>query len=221
MNCESANRELVEAARSGAALSAEVSAHCAGCEACQERREAETALSGHFRAMRQAVDAGNVAWSKAVLLREFDRQRRHERQVRWMWAMSSAAVLVLSVVAVRDTWMKPVTAQQNPVTIAKVFAPREYPQEAFGPAEDAGEKGFIKVPFALPPAPGETFGIVRTQLDPTDLARMGVSVDPGWTGTLQADLLVGEDGFTQAVRISNDDSAQTDGQSAGDGTAQK
>ena len=49
---------------------------------------------------------------------------------------------------------------------------------------------------------------MRTQLDPADLARMGVSVDPGWTGTIQADLLVGQDGFTQAVRLSNDDTEE-------------
>jgi len=34
---------------------------------------------------------------------------------------------------------------------------------------------------------------------------MGVSVDPGWSGTLQADLLVGQDGLAQAVRLSNDE----------------
>jgi hypothetical protein len=34
---------------------------------------------------------------------------------------------------------------------------------------------------------------------------MGVRVDPGWTGTLEADVLVGQDGLAQAVRLSNDD----------------
>jgi hypothetical protein len=84
------------------------------------------------------------------------------------------------------------------------YSPREYPREGFGPAEEAGEKGFSKLPFALDPVPGETYEIVRTQLDPADLARMGVAVDPGWTGTLQADIVVGEDGLAQAVRLSND-----------------
>jgi hypothetical protein len=88
------------------------------------------------------------------------------------------------------------------------YVPHEYPQEKFAPAEEAGEKGFFKVPFAMDPAPGETFNIVRTQLDPAALARMGVSVDPGWTGTLQADVLLGQDGFPQAVRLSNDDIQQ-------------
>jgi hypothetical protein len=123
-----------------------------------------------------------------------------------MWAMSSAAVLLLSVVAVRDVWVRPSGAHglSGGSGVVRAFPLREYPQEGFTPAEEAGEKGFIKLPFALPPAPGETFGIVRTQLDPADLARMGVMADPGWTGTLQADVLVGEDGLAQAVRLSND-----------------
>jgi len=89
--------------------------------------------------------------------------------------------------------------------VVRSYAPREDPQESFAPAEEAGEKGFIALPFALPSVPGETSGIVRTQLDAAALARMGVSVDPGWTGTLQADLWVGQDGLAQAVRWSNDD----------------
>jgi hypothetical protein len=157
--------------------------------------------------MRIAHVPASLEWSKAVLMREFDANRRHERQVRWMWGMSTAAILVLSVVAVRDVWMRPAHGVTG-TSVSQSYAPREYPQESFGPAEEAGEKGFIKVPFALPPAPGETFGIVRTQLDPAELARMGVSVDPAWTGSLQADVLVGEDGLPQAVRLSNDEIAE-------------
>src|SRR6185312_1852001 len=139
-------------------------------------------------------------WSKAVLMREFDAKRKRERQVKWMWAMSTAAVLVMSVVALRDVWMKPAHEVADGATVAQAYAPREYPQEDFLPADDAGEKGFIRVPFALPPVPGETFGIVRRQLDQAELVRMGLSVDPAWTGTMQADVLVGEDGLAQAVR---------------------
>jgi hypothetical protein len=206
MDCEIATSELVENARHGGALTGEQAAHVSECSACRERWVAERGLTSRLRAMRLTSVPASIEWSKAVLLREFDAHRRHERQVRWMWALSSAAVLVLSVVAVRDVWMRPVaaTAVSGHSVVAQSYPLREYPQESFKPADDAGERGFIQVPFALPPAPGETFGIVRTQLDPADLARMGVSVDPAWTGMLPADILVGEDGFTQAVRLSND-----------------
>ncbi len=213
MNCDFAITELVESARRSQQLSSDLAAHVALCDSCRVRWESESALTSHLRAIRTTSSEGNPEWSKAVLLREFDASRRHERQVRWMWAMSSAAVLVLSVVAVRDVWMKPVSTASHSggVVVAQSYPMREYSPEAFEPAEEAGEKGFIKVPFALPPVPGETFGIVRTELDPADLAKMGVSVDPAWTGTLQADLLVGEDGFTEAVRLSNDSSEDNSG----------
>jgi hypothetical protein len=214
MTCEDASTELVECARSGvlAALPADdaLSTHLAVCEDCRARWEAERELTAHLRAMRLARVPASLEWSKAVLLREFDASRKRERQVRWMWAMSTAAILVLSVVAVRDVWMKPsmVRGLSGGASVVRAYAPREYPQEDFMPAEEAGEKGFIRVPFALPPAPGETFGIVRTQLDQAELVRMGVSVDPAWTGTMQADVLVGEDGLAQAVRLSNDDTGE-------------
>jgi hypothetical protein len=211
MTCECASTELVECARGGMSPAMSdndaLSAHLAACEDCRARWEAERELTAHLRAMRLVSVPASLEWSKAVLLREFDANRKRERQVRWMWAMSTAAILVLSVVAVRDVWMRPSAAVSlsGGTSVVRAYAPREYPQESFLPAEEAGEKGFIRVPFALPPAPGETFGIVRRQLDQAELVRMGVSVDPAWTGTMQADVLVGEDGLAQAVRLSNDD----------------
>jgi hypothetical protein len=208
MNCEFGENGLVECARQGEAPSGELEAHLAGCEHCRDRWAAERELTARLSELRTAAevsDGSDNLWRKAVLMREFDGYRRRERQVRWMWAMSSAAVLVLSVVAVRDVW-RPAAVPVPAAT--RSYPMREYGKEAFEPAEEAGERGFIKVPFALPTAPGETFGIVRKQLDPAELARMGVSVDPGWTGTLQADVLVGEDGLPQAVRLSNEGSEQ-------------
>jgi hypothetical protein len=208
MNCEIANVELVECARGHSLPDQALEAHLTVCESCRDRWEAERELTCHLRMMRIASVPASIEWSKAVLLRDFDAHRRRERQVHWMWAMSSAAVLVLSVIAVRDVWVRPSAASalsDGSATVqTREYAPREYPRESFGPAEEAGEKGFSKLPFALDPVPGETYEIVRTQLDPADLARMGVAVDPGWTGTLQADIVVGEDGLAQAVRLSND-----------------
>jgi hypothetical protein len=197
--------ELVECARNHGVPGSGLESHLAVCETCRQRWEAERELTAHLRVMRIASVPGNFEWSKAVLMREFDAQRKREKQVRLMWAMSTAAILVLSVVAVKDVWTKPPVSGISIVAKTHTYAPREYPQETFAPAEEAGEKGFIKVPFALDPAPGETFQIVRTQLDPVELARMGVSVDPAWTGTMQADVLVGQDGLAQAVRLSNDE----------------
>ena len=218
MNCESANPALVESARhglaTGGALSdAALQAHLAVCESCRERWEAERNLTAHLRAMRLASVPASIEWSKAVLMRQFDANQRRERRVRWVrggvWAMSTAAALVFSVVAARDVWIRP-RAVPGVSGVARTYPLTEYAQESFAPAEEAGEKGFIAVPFATPVAPGEILRIVRTELHPAALARMGVNVEPGWIGTLPADLLVGQDGFTQAVRLSTDDVERED-----------
>ncbi len=211
MKCEVAKVELVESARGHSLPDHALESHMAACESCRDRWEAERELTSHLRMMRIASVPASLEWSKAVLLRDFDANRRRERQVHWMWAMSSAAVLVLSVIAVRDVWVRPAAApalSAASATVAREYAPREYASEPFAPAEEAGEKGFSKLPFALPSVPGETYEIVHTQVEPADLARMGVAVDPGWTGTLQADIVVGEDGLAQAVRLSNDGAEQ-------------
>ncbi|HEY4085513.1 MAG TPA: hypothetical protein VGM43_06220 [Bryobacteraceae bacterium] len=203
MNCESARLELMECARRGGRMAAALRAHVDSCESCRSRWQAEQDLSNHLNALRIPAIPEGHEWGKAVLMREFDQHRGHVRQARWMWAVSAAAILVLSVVAVRDIGGR--RGDIEPAAAVQSFTPREYPQEAFTPAEEAGEKGFIKLPFALPPVPGETFGIVRTQLEPAQLVRMGVLVEPGWNGTVEADVLVGQDGLAQAVRLSNDD----------------
>jgi len=203
VNCESARLELMECARRGGEIPAGLRAQVHSCESCRRRRQAEQELSSHLNALRISAVPEGHEWGKAVLMREFDQRRRHLRQTRWMWAVSAAAVLVLSVVAVRDIGGR--HDDMEPSAAAQSFTPREYPQETFTPAEEAGEKGFIKLPFALPPVPGETFGIVRTQLEPGQLVKMGVRVEPNWNGTVEADVLVGQDGLAQAVRLSNDD----------------
>jgi hypothetical protein len=202
MNCESARLELVECARRGGAMPAGLSAHMDSCEGCRGRWQAEQDLSHHLNALRIPAIPEGHEWGKAVLMREFDQHHRRARQVRWMWGVSTAALLTLSVLAVRDIRGHNDT---EPAAVAQSFAPREYPRETFAPAEEAGEMGFIRLPFALPPVPGETFGIVRTELDPAQLVRMGVGVDPGWSGAVEADVLVGQDGLAQAVRLSNDE----------------
>ncbi|HVY92482.1 MAG TPA: hypothetical protein VHA14_07035 [Bryobacteraceae bacterium] len=217
MNCELARFELMEYARRGGEMPAELRDHVAGCDGCRSRWQAEHDLSSHLAALRMVGIPEGHEWGKAVLLREFDRHRRHVRQVRWMWAMSTAALLAISVFTVRDIRARhdETAAVTAPPAAARTFTPRDYPQEAFAPAEEAGEEGFIKLPFALPPVPGETFGIVRTQLDPAQLVGMGVRVDPSWSGSVEADVLVGQDGLAQAVRLSNDDDGAADGSAQG------
>jgi hypothetical protein len=50
-------------------------------------------------------------------------------------------------------------------------------------------------------ATGEFVRVVRTELRPTALARMGVYVDAAETDEIPADVLLGEDGFPRGVRV--------------------
>jgi anti-sigma factor RsiW len=62
--------------------------------------------------------------------------------------------------------------------------------------------GFVPVPFASGFGPGESAVIVRVQLPRSSLAELGYPVDETQgNGVVQADLVVGEDGWPQAVRI--------------------
>ena len=96
MNCESARLELVECSRRGGQMPAGLSAHVESCESCRSRWQAEQDLSKHLTALRIPAIPAEHEWGKAVLLREFDRRRRHLRQGRWMWALSAAAVLLVA-----------------------------------------------------------------------------------------------------------------------------
>ena len=194
---------MVECARHQGRPDAELEAHISACQPCRERWEAERGLTSHLRALRITAVPSDGEWTKAVLMREFDAQHRRERNLRWAWGMSAAAAMVLSVAVMHDVWQHHVTGNTvKPIAIS--YPAGDYTAEAFVPAEEAGEKGFVTVPYSLPPAPGEILREVRAELPPETLARMGVDVEPGWNGEVPADLLVGQDGFTHAVRLSED-----------------
>ncbi|MEP6714678.1 MAG: hypothetical protein ABJC09_03835, partial [Terriglobia bacterium] len=72
-------------------------------------------------------------------------------------------------------------------------------------AFETQEDGFIAVPYVPPLAAGELVRVVHAELYPSALASLGVNVDPSWTTGIAADLLMGEDGFPRAVRLSNED----------------
>jgi hypothetical protein len=62
------------------------------------------------------------------------------------------------------------------------------------------EDGFLLVPYAPPLAAGEFLRVVRTELRPIALARMGIDVD-FHLDEIAADIVLGEDGFPRAVRL--------------------
>ncbi len=116
---------------------------------------------------------------------------------RWLWSVASAAVFLVGAVLVWDETRKP--------AVVASYAIAETQTEAQSETQaDPQEEGFIEVPYAPPLAQGELVRVIHTELQPAALASMGVNVDPSWTTELPADLLLGQDGFPRAVRVSDE-----------------
>jgi hypothetical protein len=157
-------------------------------------------LSDHLRTMRIAASGRrSSAASRDALMRQFVEQHRAAANHRRLWLLAAAAAVLLALFLGQHRW------ERRPQT------PVDDPQ---GDVQQAGDfqqgdvqyAGFIPVPYVPPLATGERLSVVHTGLYPAALASLGVTVDPAWATELPADLLVGEDGFPRAVRVSIDDS---------------
>ena len=200
LNCSNAVIKLVECARLRAQPQGELQLHLNVCAGCQERWDSECSLTAGLRLMRMQASAGRapLAVRSAVMqefaVQEFVARRRKSASRRWLWSLAAAAVLLISAVVVRD--------QLVPGTPASVYV-----------ADDQNEpqqEGFIAVAYAPPLAPGELIRVIHMELQPAELASLGVNVDPSWTTGLPADVLVGQDGFPRAVRVSDENSGAGD-----------
>jgi hypothetical protein len=197
-DCKEQTSALVELARRGVELDSALRAHLASCEACESRWQAEVALADQFRSMRAIAMASSAASqtrrdirAAGLMKTAFTNTtpRRVEpvmmpsRVVSWGWLMGVAAALLLAV--------------------GLGYLAGARPHQAVAPVYEASvDDGFVDVPFALPPVPGEVVRIVHSDLDPQMLATMGIDadVDPD-ADSVGADVMVGEDGLPRAVRI--------------------
>ncbi|MDP9171705.1 MAG: hypothetical protein M3N54_13900 [Acidobacteriota bacterium] len=155
-------------------------------------------LDQQLRALRaRYARAGSSAESRESLLRRFDAQRPVSVSRRWAWALPLAAVLIFGMVLMRPAARQPLSVipagAENPAYLALSDA-----------QSDTQDDGFIPVPYVPPLATGELVRMVHTELHPSALASLGVNVDPAWTTGIAADLLMGEDGFPRAVRVSTE-----------------
>jgi hypothetical protein len=177
--------EIVECARIGSRPSSHVQAHLAGCPACTERLEDERRLTLEMCLSREVAGVRRVsAARRARIMREF--QTMHRPSVRpWLKVVLAAAALLLLVIGLLHT-----PGSQKGVS------------EVAGDLESlTADSDFVAIPYAPPLASGEFVSVVRTELQPTALARMGVYVDAGYASSIPADVVVGEDGLPRAVRV--------------------
>ncbi len=208
MNCAIAVERLVESARRRSGPDAAVRAHLLRCDACMERWEAERLLTSQLRQL-SALGAGfrSSHASRESVMAHFDSVRA-KRSPRWTWALAAAAALLL---ASSLFWN-----MVKPKPVEGPVAALESTSDMEESTEGSPEEGFMAVPFAPPLAEGEMVRMVHRELQPVELASLGVDVDPSWLAAMQAnsstgiqaglpaDVLVGADGFPRAVRLSEE-----------------
>jgi len=146
---------------------------------------------------------------EARLLAEFRGRSRARLRNRWLAVAGGAIAAGIAVLV----WMKPVPAKlasappQEHKGVASQAAPVQ-PQTTVSPSgqAQAGEvaEDFYRLPDAdiLPPL--DSAVIVRVQLPISSLVAMGVPVDEDRANeSIQADLLLGQDGLARGVRFLN------------------
>jgi len=171
--------------------------HLAECPRCAARWESEVELSRRLRAVRVAASPlRSPDAARDRVLAAFDARRREDaRRPGWGWsrewgwasALAAAVVLVLALAI----WKQP-SVDRLPAPQAKVEMPAE---------ELIADNDFVPVPYAPPLAPGEFVEVVRVELSPAALARMGFITQAGYGNEVTTDMVIGEDGLPRAVRV--------------------
>jgi hypothetical protein len=215
MRCEQF-AELVEEVVRPSALPEELAAqarlHAADCAACARLLAEAELIQFGLQTLAQQMRSWPLPESVERRLRaEVRRRSRRGRVRRWLPAAVVVAASIVLVMIVgpggdrglrsrgqqRVAGLPAVTyrglpTQQRSVqpSAVKRFSPRQRPQP------------FVLLPLADGPRPADSPLIVRVRLHPDALARLGYPGPVKRTGELiQADLIVGLDGWPYAVRV--------------------
>jgi hypothetical protein len=191
-NCGEWTSRLVDNARAGVPPSPVLLEHLSGCPGCAGRWRNERVLTRELQILSdRAASHRPPQRVRELVMQEFERQRRAHRWrwLRWVPAPAAALLVVVAVLGVRHRDV--VTPVPQTMVMAAV-------------PTDASEEGFVDVPYAPPLAPGEFVSVVRQELEPAELVRMGLPYSGIGEAPVMADVVVGEDGFPRAVRVSDE-----------------
>jgi hypothetical protein len=187
MSCHFDPEVLVDAARGAA--DPRVDAHVVECPSCAARLARERELTAALQGLSRATGDGRPSPGlEGQLLAAFAARQQAERVARRGWRRQGiAAAAVLTVVA------------------AGLFAIRDdvqRPRLTGGEAQAAFESQFHPWPGAETLPAFESGQLVRMELPASVLPLLGI-VPPMavTTGTVEADVLVGQDGLARAVRF--------------------
>ena len=215
--CKDQIAALIECARSGRNPDAALGAHLSACAACEERWHDELALTEQFRDMRaQALAAGAASQSRrdlraAALMRHISRPVSVMPSRSWnpAWALTAAAAVLLAVGVGYGVGAR--TRHRVAQPAIRTHGVRNSETVIYEVSADSSSDDFIPVPYALPLVPGEIVDLEHSDLGPQDLASMGLTgigltslgIDDDDSGNISADVVVGQDGFPRAIRITD------------------
>jgi hypothetical protein len=201
MNEHGLDEAIVDLAR-GAVMAADAEAkvrgHVAECPACAAMLQREEALTRGLRDLAEAAsDAGPSAAMEAALLRAFAAAHRRRgvgetpglvkpqtSPGQWQpWMAAAAALFLATVLTVgwRDF-------ERTRGSMPEVPAPVALSE-------------FVPWPGASTLPPFESGQLVRMELPASVLPLLGIARTQGFEGKVQADVVVGQDGFVRAVRL--------------------
>jgi hypothetical protein len=183
---------LVDNARAGTPPSPGLLEHMSSCPSCGAHWRNQRVLTRELQILSDRVATRRPPQAvREALLQEFDHRQRVKRWnwLRWVPIPAAAALAVVALVeAPHRSAVKPV---QPAVGMAALSA-------------DTSDEGFVEVPYAPPLAPGEFVSVVRQELEPAALIRMGLPTNGLGDAPVMADVVMGEDGFPRAVRVADE-----------------
>jgi len=231
MNCEEFELRGLDLDRSDGdpKEGSEAAAHARVCGHCSALLESWREVKGDLRLLREATRVDSAPARVEMRLRQELRTRREARVPRSAvtisaWALAAAAVLIGAVSW--GVWQRARHQEMSKVKVAAPSAPTQTPDSrdttvsepstenalraeprrksgttnaAVAKDEDSGK--FTLLPGSLP-SETEEAAIVRVRMQRGALGALGFPVNEERAGEwIQVDLLVGNDGLPQAVRL--------------------
>jgi hypothetical protein len=220
MNCEQVEAIVLDLDRDGAADSLERAAalaHLSHCPRCASLQESWQAAREELRTLgEETLEARTPARVEMRLRQEFRTRHRtmvaHRAAVAAAWALAAAAILVAAIGSWNWLQARHLEAAKQKITAPNTLAAGGTSRQnqtsdvlsaALSSGDDSGE---------FTPLPGSTLeetdeaAILRVRMPRSSLGALGLPVNEERAGEwIQVDLLVGNDGLPQAVRLAQEE----------------
>jgi hypothetical protein len=220
MNCEQVEAMVLDLGRDVGADELEraaVVAHLSRCSRCAALQESWDAAREELRALgAETFEARTPARVEMRLRQEFRTQHRtmvvRRGAVMAAWALAGAAILLGAI----NTWnwrqARRAEAEKQNIAAQSALATTEAAGQNRGSDNLSSEVSAIDDSGEFTPLPGTTFdeteeaAILRVRMQRGSLGSLGLPVNEALAGEwIQVDLLVGNDGLPQAVRLAEEE----------------